>query len=79
MNSGVTADKAQPREHSKSMPEAMRGALVVAGGAAIMAVMVFGAVVLLTSPDGWVRKAANQAMTTAQQGTLATYDIAFDR
>lgn len=41
--------------------------------------MAFGAMMLLTSPDGWVMKAANQAMSTAQQGTLATYDIAFER
>jgi len=31
---------------------------------------------LLASPDGWVMKAANQAMTMAQQGALASYDIA---
>jgi hypothetical protein len=40
--------------------------------------LAFGAMTLLTSPDGWVMKAANQAMTTAQHGTLASYDIAQD-
>ena len=36
----------------------------------------FGAMSLLTSPDGWVMKAANQAMATAQEGTLASYTLA---
>jgi len=38
--------------------------------------LAFGAIMLLASPDGWVMKAANQAMTMAQQGALASYDIA---
>jgi hypothetical protein len=67
---------AQPNEGRKRVPDAVRGVLVVAGGAAIMLGMAFGAMTLLTSPDGWVMKAANQAMSTAQQGTLASYDMA---
>ncbi len=70
---------AKPNEGHARVPDAVRGALVVAGGATIMLGMAFGAMMLLTSPDGWVMKAANQAMSTAQQGTLATYDIAFER
>ncbi|HOZ25890.1 MAG TPA: hypothetical protein PLH23_02135 [Hyphomonadaceae bacterium] len=54
----------------------LRGILVVVIGAAAICGIAFGAMQLLTSPDGWVMKAANQAMTTAQQGTLASYDIA---
>jgi hypothetical protein len=79
MEAGFTTDAAKPHERDVRMPDAVRGALVVAGGATIMLGMAFGAMMLLTSPDGWVMKAANQAMSTAQQGTLATYDIAFDR
>ncbi|MDP3493527.1 MAG: hypothetical protein Q8R82_10450 [Hyphomonadaceae bacterium] len=54
----------------------LRGICVVLIGAAGLCGLAFGAMQLLTSPDGWVMKAANQAMTTAQQGTLASYDIA---
>jgi hypothetical protein len=79
MEAGFTTDAAKSHERDVRMPDAVRGALVVVGGATIMLGMAFGAMMLLTSPDGWVMKAANQAMSTAQQGTLATYDIAFDR
>lgn len=79
MDAGFRTDAERPHKGEARIPDAVRGALVVAGGAAIMIAMAFGAMLLLTSPDGWVMKAANQAMSTAQQGTLATYDIAFDR
>ena len=48
---------------------------VVVAGAGLVG-LAFGAMALLTSPDGWVMKAANQAMTTAQEGTLASYTLA---
>jgi hypothetical protein len=76
MEAGFNTDVAKPHERSGRMPDAVRGVLVVAGGAALMLGMAFGAMTLLTSPDGWVMKAANQAMSTAQQGTLASYDVA---
>jgi hypothetical protein len=79
MDAGFTTDADRPQQSQGRIPDAVRGALVVIGGAAVMLTMAFGAMMLLTSPDGWVMKAANQAMSTAQQGTLATYDIAFDR
>ena len=59
--------------------DGLRSAAVVVIGAAMMVAMAFGAMMMLTSPDGWVMKAANQAVSTAQQGTLASYDIASDR
>lgn len=64
---------------NRRVPEIVRTAGVVAIGAAMMIGMAFGAMALLTSPDGWVMKAANQAVATAQHGTLASYDIAADR
>lgn len=79
MDAGFKTDAVTPLAGRGRIPEAVKGALVVAGGAAIMIGMSFGAMMLLMSPDGWVMKAANQAISTAQQGTLATYDIAFDR
>lgn len=54
----------------------LRGVCVVLIGAAALCGLAFGVMQLLTSPDGWLMKAASQAMTTAQQGTLASYDIA---
>ena len=54
----------------------LRGLVVVLIGAAALCGLALGVMQLLTSPDGWVMKAASQAMTTAQQGTLASYDIA---
>ena len=48
-------------------------------GSAVLVGIAFGAMMMLTSPDGWVMKAANQAMSTAQQGTLASYDVADDQ
>jgi hypothetical protein len=64
------------REHRLQLNENVRGAIVVVVGAAALIGIAFGAMALLTSPDGWVMKAANQAMTTAQQGTLASYSVA---
>lgn len=54
----------------------VRGICVVLIGAALVCGLALGVMQLLTAPDGWVMKAASQAMTTAQQGTLASYDIA---
>lgn len=59
-----------------TLADHLRGILVVLIGAAALCGLAFGVMQLLTSPDGWVMKAASQAMTTAQQGTLASYDIA---
>lgn len=58
------------------LDENFRSALVVLIGSAGIIGIAFGAMMMLTSPDGWVMKAANQAMMTAQQGTLASYSIA---
>lgn len=71
--------KAQDAEHEARRPvfdEKIRGALVVVIGAAALVGLAFGVMVMLTSPDGWIMKAANQAMLTAQQGALASYDVA---
>lgn len=56
-----------------------RSVLVVLVGSAALITIAFATMMLLTSPDGWVMKAANQAMVTAQQGTLASYDLAAER
>jgi hypothetical protein len=66
------------KEHKRSVvfDENFRSVLVVLIGSAGIVGLAFGAMMMLTSPDSWVMKAANQAMTTAQQGTLASYSLA---
>jgi hypothetical protein len=65
-------------EHEESrgfhIDDRVRGVLVVLAGGTIMVALAFGAMLMLTSPDGWVMKVANQAVMTAQEGTLASYD-----
>jgi len=79
MEVGTSADQTRAKQGQAIVPDAVRGAIVVIVGAALMLGMAIGAMKMLTSPDGWVMKAANQAVSTAQQGTLASYDIASDR
>jgi hypothetical protein len=79
MDVSMPTEAGREAADNRRIPEAVRGVAVVAIGAALMIGMAFGAMTLLTSPDGWVMKAANQAVTTAQHGTLASYDIAQDR
>jgi hypothetical protein len=69
---------ASHEQASRRLPvsDRVRSAAVVVVSAACIVGIAFGAMVMLTSPDGWVMKAANQAVMTAQQGTLASYDIA---
>lgn len=50
--------------------------LALTGAAVVFIGLAFGVMMMLTSPDGWVMKAASHAMTTAQQGTLASYAVA---
>ena len=66
----------ETRRRGLVFDENFRSALVVLIGSAGIVGLAFGAMMMLTSPDGWVMKAANQAMTTAQQGTLASYNVA---
>jgi hypothetical protein len=66
----------EQRERGFRLDENFRSALVVLVGSAGIIGIAFGAMMMLTSPDGWVMKAANQAMMTAQQGTLASYTVA---
>jgi hypothetical protein len=59
-------------EHGASrawLNENVRGALVLVIGVALLIGISFGAMVVLTSPDGWVTKAARSAATGEQQPT----------
>jgi hypothetical protein len=75
LNQTASGDHETPARAFRS-GENIRSVLVLLIGSAGLIGLAFGAMMVLTSPDGWVMKAANQAMTTAQQGTLASYNIA---
>jgi hypothetical protein len=68
-----TPDQITPRRFQVS--ERMQGALVVATSAAIMIGLAVAAMTMLTSPDGWVMKAANQAMFDQQQAIATSYAL----
>ncbi len=51
----------------------LQGLLVVAASAVAMIGLAFGAMVLLSSPAGWVMKVANQAMTDHQQAVVTSF------
>lgn len=59
----LTADAADHAEHKIRFDDNLRGAIVVVLGAVALVGMAFGAMVVLTSPDGWVTKAANTAIS----------------
>ncbi len=50
-------------EHRFRFDENVRGALVVVVGSAALVGLAWGAMMVLTSPDGWVTKAANSALS----------------
>jgi hypothetical protein len=79
MEVSTSSTQTSETQDRRASQDALRSAAVVVFGAAMMVAMAFGAMMMLTSPDGWVMKAANQAVSTAQQGTLASYDVAFGR
>lgn len=71
-----THDERADATQAFHVPDNIRNMLVVVVAGAGLVGLAFGAMMLLTSPDGWVMKAANQAVTTAQEGTLASYTLA---
>ena len=50
-------------EHKFRFDENVRGALIVVAGSIALVGLAWGAMVVLTSPDGWVTKAANSALS----------------
>lgn len=49
--------------HRFRFDENVRGALAVVAGSAALVGLAWGAMLVLTSPDGWVTKAANSAIS----------------
>jgi hypothetical protein len=59
--------------------ENVRGAVILVLGVAALIGISYGAMMALTSPDGWVARAASNAATGEQQPTaLVSFDNADD-
>ena len=63
MASKNLAPGAESENHKFRFDENVRGALIVVVGSAALVGLAWGAMMMLTSPDGWVMKAANSAVT----------------
>lgn len=68
---GNTADNHDSKFH---INDHLRGVAVMVLGCAALVGLAFGAMVLLTSPDGWVTKAANSALS-GEQTSLVSFDM----
>lgn len=73
MTSGTGPGHDKANNNRTMLSDRARGALVVAGGAAMMVGLAVAAMAMLTSPDSWVMKAANQAMLDQQQAIATSY------
>jgi hypothetical protein len=65
---------ADTNSHKMQVSYHLRGAVIMLLGCAALVGLAFGAMVLLTSPDGWVTKAANSAIS-GEQASLVSFDI----
>jgi hypothetical protein len=68
----------QPGEQARRgfhLSDRVHSAVVVACGAAMIVGLAVAAMSILTSPDGWVMQAANQAITDHQQAIATSYII----
>jgi hypothetical protein len=72
MHSGADLDRNDSRGQGLRVDDRVRSALVVVGGLSVMIGLAVALMSLLTSPDGWVMKAAKQAMLDQQQQAVAT-------
>jgi hypothetical protein len=61
------AHDADHKDHKIRFDENLRGAVIVVVGSVALVGLAWGAMMMLTSPDGWVTKAANSAV--AGEGT----------
>jgi hypothetical protein len=60
--------------HKFHVSDHLRGAAVMLLGCVVLVGLAFGAMVLLTSPDSWVMKAANNAIS-GEQTSLVSFDL----
>jgi hypothetical protein len=74
-----STDRPESREPSRKrfeLGDNARGALIMAAGALMLMGLAFGGMVLLTSPGGWVSKAASSAVSGEEPGLLAPVSFA---
>jgi hypothetical protein len=62
------AHEGHPEAHKVRFDENLRGVVVMVGGAVALVGLAFGAMVMFTSPDGWLSKAANSAAAQSVEG-----------
>jgi hypothetical protein len=75
MTSGADLDRTNEGREGLHIGDRVRGALVIVGGAAVMVGLAVAAMSVITSPDSWVMKAANQTMLD-QQAVATSYLMA---
>lgn len=71
MNTTPHSEQAVPR--NSDARDQLQGVVVVVASAAVLVGLAFGAMALLSSPAGWVMKAANQAMSDHQQAVATSF------
>jgi hypothetical protein len=62
MASKNLAHEAESEGHKFQFDENLRGAVIVVVGSVALVGLAWGAMTMLTSPDGWVTKVANSAV-----------------
>jgi hypothetical protein len=65
---------AESGSHRLHLSHHLRGAAIMLVGCVALVGLAFGAMVLLTSPDGWVAKAASSALA-GEQASLVSFDL----
>ena len=68
----ISGDNAEARKFQ--LDENLRGAVLWIAAASALVGLAFGAMVVLTSPDGWATKIA-QSATASEEVSLVSYDI----
>ncbi len=69
----VETGRTGPRESGRKrfeLGDNARGAIVMVAGALMLVGLAFGGMLLLTSPNGWVTKAANSAIAGEEAGLV---------
>jgi hypothetical protein len=71
------AHDADHEDHKIWLDENFRGAVIVVVGSVALVGLAWGAMMMLTSPDGWVTKAANSAVAaeSAQLISVASENV----
>jgi hypothetical protein len=65
---------AERESHRTELGDNLRAALIMILGCCALVGFAFGAMVVLTSPDGWLTKAANSAMA-GESAEFVSFDL----